>query len=446
MVSGTIAQSTVGSVDGIDIHTRIELAARAEEDEQKRRGRGESPTVCCGCRPKGRRWRRKKGDACSVADVGESVFGDAAVGEDEEWNSTADSQFYFDAVEEPLMEYEYPVSITNKPPSNKPYVTMEEPETLLMPAEVDPADSRCRDLQRDTLASLGISDDQSQGAEDANDDGHRHRKPSMRLQTFLRRGTMEHKRQLESPRVKTPLRGFPGELTVEELTNCVSRLLRRLFLGFVLYLLNSRWPPSRDHCSQQRFVRELRKRDVAVGEQVYSLRDIEEEPYAICRFLRATKFDVDKILERLEVNKKLWLYAKAKKFYPDVSQAVGAPFSIFLSQYPNVPAGRARNGCPVNYFLAGKIQPEGLLCVTTVEQTQGYFWNQFMHKFVKEITFAQQADPNFVRCEGIQVIDLQGLSSNALTPDTFDVIKIAGKISEFFPEVRSIVTSLIFRP
>jgi hypothetical protein len=140
------------------------------------------------------------------------------------------------------------------------------------------------------------------------------------------------------------------------------------------------------------------------------------------------------MVQRLKDNSALWTYAKSQNFYPDVNEAVGAPFSVFLSQYPNVPAGRGRNGCPVNYFLAGQIQPEGLLCLTTVEQTQGYFWNQFMHKFIKEIQNAQKADENFVRCEGIQIIDLQGLSASALSADTFDVIKIAGKISDFFPE------------
>lgn len=119
----------------------------------------------------------------------------------------------------------------------------------------------------------------------------------------------------------------------------------------------------------------------------------------------------------------------------DPSEAIGAPFPIFLSQYPFLPIGWGKNGCPVNYFLAGKINPEGMLSMTTGERLTGYFWWSFMYKFKQEIRKARQRDPDFVRVEGINILDLQGLSSSALSSDTMDVIKMAGTISDFFPEV-----------
>jgi hypothetical protein len=55
----------------------------------------------------------------------------------------------------------------------------------------------------------------------------------------------------------------------------------------------------------------------------------------------------------------------------------------------------------------------------------------------EEIRKAQALDPDFVRIEGINVIDLQGLSASALSSETMEVIKLASKISDFFPEVRT---------
>jgi len=178
----------------------------------------------------------------------------------------------------------------------------------------------------------------------------------------------------------------------------------------------------------------VRQRPPEVAEQVYSLRDIEDEPYAICRWLRATKFDVDAILQRLEENKDAWTHAKEKDFFPNPNEAIGAPFSVFLTQYPFLSIGRAKNGCPVNYFQCGKIRPEGILCLTTLKHMESFFWYQFVHKFKVALRNAQAANPNVVRAEGVNVLDLAHLSTSALTSETFDVIKIASKISDFFPE------------
>lgn len=74
--------------------------------------------------------------------------------------------------------------------------------------------------------------------------------------------------------------------------------------------------------------------------------------------------------------------------------------------------------------------------MTTIERLQSYFWYSFMWKFKHEIRSAQEQDPDFVRVEGINIIDLNGLSASAMTGETMEVIKLASKISDFFPEVR----------
>jgi hypothetical protein len=187
---------------------------------------------------------------------------------------------------------------------------------------------------------------------------------------------------------------------------------------------------------QQKFLRGLKLLDPTVSEQIYSMRDVEDEPYTICRWLRATKFDADKILTRCVENQPMFDEAKEQDFYPNVSEAIGgAPFSVFLSQYPFLQIGNAKNGCPANYFQIGKIHPEGILACTQKEKLKGYFWWSFMHKMKQEIRKAQSIDPDFVRLEGINILDLEGLSASALSQETMDVIQLASKISDFFPEV-----------
>ena len=80
-----------------------------------------------------------------------------------------------------------------------------------------------------------------------------------------------------------------------------------------------------------------------------------------------------------------------------MEQALGAPFSVFLTQYPFLSIGRAKNGCPVNYFQAGRIQPEGIMSLTTVERAEAFFWYSSYHKFVERIKESQSADANVVR-------------------------------------------------
>ena len=139
-------------------------------------------------------------------------------------------------------------------------------------------------------------------------------------------------------------------------------------------------------------------------------------------------------MQRCHKNQPMFDNAKMEEFYPDVGEAMGCPVSVFLSQYPFLPIGRGKNGCPVNYFMAGKINPEGIMCLTTIEKLESYFWYSFMWKFKDEVRAAQDRDPDFVRLEGINIMELDGLSSSALSSETMEVIKLASKISDFFPE------------
>ena len=136
--------------------------------------------------------------------------------------------------------------------------------------------------------------------------------------------------ELKMPKVRVREKGFPGELTEKE-------------LEAVKHLRS-----------------ELQTRDPVYKQIISGFSSVEKEAYALCRFLRARKFDVEKVFEMLDEAKDAWTEAKRGDFYPDLEKSMGVPRSVFLSQYPAVMAGNARNGCPVMYLKAGSIQPEGI--------------------------------------------------------------------------------------
>lgn len=115
-------------------------------------------------------------------------------------------------------------------------------------------------------------------------------------------------KELKMPSVRE--KGFPGELTEAELE------------------------------AVKLFQSELKRRDPIYNEIVRALSSVEKEAYALCRFLRARKFDVEKVFALLDEAKVHYIKARENGFYPDLEQALGISRSVFLSQYPAVFCGK----------------------------------------------------------------------------------------------------------
>jgi hypothetical protein len=81
------------------------------------------------------------------------------------------------------------------------------------------------------------------------------------------------------------------------------------------------------------------------------------------------------------------------------------------------------------------MKPEGLLCLCPVATAERFFWHQSIHLFPKNIQATQNSLPDFVRCEGITIIDLKGMSASVMTSDALDCVKLASAVGNFFPEV-----------
>ena len=94
-----------------------------------------------------------------------------------------------------------------------------------------------------------------------------------------------------------------------------------------------------------------------------------------------------------------WQEAAVDDFYPDVSQAVGAPLSVLLTQFPSLYYGLSRGGYPCCYFNAGKLSVEGIECFTDCDKLPRVIWYTMMHDLkYQKFPAAQRRNPQFQRC------------------------------------------------
>jgi hypothetical protein len=220
------------------------------------------------------------------------------------------------------------------------------------------------------------------------------------------RATLMVKQHLDEPTVKVELRGYPGDLTQQEMETC---------LAFRQALKD--------------------QEDPTYKEMTEEFKDVEEEPYALCRFLRGRDFDMDASLEMMGESIPTWKEGKPHDFYPTIEGAVGCPAPVFLSLFPYFYSGVGKNGCPVAYLKAGALSVEGIECVTDLDKIQCYMWNAFKYQFQNEVARAQANDPTAVRCESVTVIDLKGLATSQLNKKTLGALQSVVTIGSCFPEL-----------
>jgi len=225
-------------------------------------------------------------------------------------------------------------------------------------------------------------------------------------QNIKLRQTLVVKQHLDEPTVKLELKGYPGDLTQDELDTCLA--LRQAIKD---------------------------KDDPSYKEMVDAFKDVEDEPYALCRFLRGRSFDLDATLEMMDASIPTWKDGKPHAFYPSIEGAVGCFAPVFLTQYPYLFSGVGKNGCPVAYLKTGDLKVEGVECVTNLENINFYMWNVFMYQFKREVARAQATDPTAVRCESVTVIDLKGLDSSQLNKKTLGALQSVATIGSCFPEL-----------
>lgn len=315
--------------------------------------------------------------------------------------------FFLDAEEEKMVDDDYPIITTSYIRNDPTNVSWKDPTTFLRreDASVD---------HDETKQSLSAKSERSK------------RRSSFAV--MFGSGVVP-----KEPSIEVVERGFPGTSMV-----CVGSFIFHLFceLKKMCDDVSSRFTGqlNNDELEQcKTFYGELKKWPVMM-EIVFSLNDVEEEAYSLCRWLRANNFRADRTLKRLEGMIPDWEVAKAHDFYPDPGKHMGVPVPVVWSMYPFVYHGNAKNGCPVSYLKAGMLDTEGLLSLTTIEKSPAYYWYQHLVNFRESIRKARKRNPNFKRCESVCVIDLTGLKSSNLTMEANETMKVSSKIGSYFPE------------
>ncbi len=345
----------------------------------------EGVVVCCSCFGAAGRRRKDEEQAAPGGAVAEdstarrrsTIFQDCI-----QDGEQSDHFYYFDAEQEELDANDYPIITTTTVKRAPPRLSMLVPATLLRSAAAD--------SDAEEITAAVVTPDEPPVTM------NRRRSSFSQLLTH-------HQQKQQPHKVRVVERGYPGQLDSNELEE---------FLAF----------------------REAVRQRPVSNEIVYSYQDFEEEPYTLCRFLRPTKFSADKMLERLQQSEAGWLAAKEHDFYPDLEQSLGAPLPHFLQMYPLLTHGHAKNGCPCTYLQAGRIETEGILCLTTVSEAASFFWNYSVHLMPQCMKRAKARNPDLVRCEVVQTIDIGGISRAQFNAESLEVIKLASFVNDYFPE------------
>lgn len=168
---------------------------------------------------------------------------------------------------------------------------------------------------------------------------------------------------------------------------------------------------------------------------VYSFGEEEGEPYTLCRWLRARKFDFDQVVTMVEQATEERSGPKENDFYPDPKAALMVEKHVYVSQYPQFYFGNGKNGVPVFYSQAGRVNMKGLECLTTFDSILKYHWFEMIHNFATRLRNNKMENDSFTDYACITVMDLDGLSVGSLSGRTLALIKEQIKIDSLcFPE------------
>merc|ERR1712157_45519 len=184
------------------------------------------------------------------------------------------------------------------------------------------------------------------------------------------------------------------------------------------------------------FSKIVKERGGDFRDTVYCFGEEEGEPFALCRWLRARKFVVKDVVKMVEEATEERANVKKKNFFPDPKDALGVEPYIYISQYPQLYTGHDKTGCPVFISKPGLLNPTGITQVTTIDGILNYHWYAMMHDYANRLRAKKKADPDgFTRFECISVLDLDHLSSSAITKLCLSIVQTQAHIDSLcFPE------------
>ena len=263
--------------------------------------------------------------------------------------------------------------------------------------------------------------------------------------------------------------GYPGELSKDELEACLE-FRRRLkehrdpTYSVLVYLnvdIDIEGGGENDNKNNE-FAKD--ERDRTTKSSNVSGRGPEEEAFALCRFLRARQFDVDKTFAMMDEHIDIFREALTKhglhRSKTAIEDHIRCPVPVFLNQFPMLDYGLAKNGAFVVYMKAGWIRlHDGFDCINTAETPKTFVerymplsWYiicqvfcETMHRLQKERRSTKDGDcdddgDDFVLlAETVVVVDLEGLQRELFTKRTMKIIQEVIGVIQCFPEILNCV-------
>lgn len=222
------------------------------------------------------------------------------------------------------------------------------------------------------------------------------------------RFSIMHLHRKEKGEAKPEDWGFPGELTKE-------------YVGVYT-----------------KFRDEVEKRGGEFKKTVYSFGEEEGEAFCLCRWLRARKFVYDDVIKMVEEATECRKEAREKEFYPDPSVALGVDPSVYISLYPQLYSGNAKNGCPIFISKPGILNVDGMECITTLDGILKFHWHVMMHDYTNRLQENKKNNPEFTNYACVCVLDLEGLTASQLSSRALAIIKTQTEVDSLcFPETMS---------
>lgn len=167
-----------------------------------------------------------------------------------------------------------------------------------------------------------------------------------------------------------------------------------------------------------------------------SFGDFEDKNYALCRWLRARKYNLYEAIKMVEEATEMRESPRKDQFFPDPEMALGCPRSLYLKQYPQMCIGKSKSGHPVFLSKPGILNVDGLECITSIQGILNYHWFDMYHSSGASLKKSvESSNGEYKRFEFICVVDLAGLTSSQITKRALNIVKIQSKIDSLcFPE------------
>lgn len=171
------------------------------------------------------------------------------------------------------------------------------------------------------------------------------------------------------------------------------------------------------------FKKEVEARGGDFKKTVYSFTEVEGDAYTLTRWLRARKYNLADTIQMVTEATAERAVALNANFYPDPEKVLGVDPTIFVSQYPQLYAGHSKTGCPVFYSKPGRLNIDGIECITTIGGILKFHWHVQQHDFKQRLLQFKKENPSFARFEAVSILDLSGLALSSINNRNLDIIK-----------------------